>query len=138
LKRTILIASHHQLAAGMADTLQYITHVDLTVDVVTAYMDNTPVDAQIDSALSHIADENELFIFTDIMAGSVNQGFIKYLDRPHTHLITGMNLPVIMGVALNYQENYLSEDEVRKLVNEGKDALQYIDKQMLTMSDDDE
>lgn len=138
MTRTLIIASHHRLAAGMADTLDYITNTSLPVQVLTAYMDNVPVDNQITHLMKSIKADSEVFIFTDIMAGSVNQGFIPYLNRPHTHLITGMNLPVLMSIALCPDKQYLTKEKVKTLVDEAKEALKYVDLADMSLDADDE
>lgn len=126
MQRKIIIASHHQLAEGMADTIAYITNTTADIQTLCGYMDNTPVNGQIDAIMAKVPVEDEVFIFTDLLAGSVNQGFAKFLERPHTHLITGMNLPIIMSIVLNFQTDYLTTEDVSSLVNQAKEALIYV------------
>lgn len=87
MKRHYVIASHTKLAAGMADTLKFFVTKDIDLIVLTAYVDNKPIDAQVKNIFSNISAEDEIIILTDIMGGSVNQQFFSYIYRPHTHVI---------------------------------------------------
>jgi len=43
MERKIVLASHHRLAAGLKDTLDFITNGMADVIALTAYLDNQPV-----------------------------------------------------------------------------------------------
>lgn len=138
MKRIIVIASHHKLALGMTDTLRYITNTDLEIITLAAYLDNTPVNQQIEKIMAKIPQTAETFIFTDMMAGSVNQGFEKYLDQDHTHLITGMNLPLIMAIALDSSPEYLTTTAIENLISEAQASIIYVNNAKVEIDEDDE
>ena len=138
MDRKIVIASHHAMAKGIEDTLKYLTHTDLDVCVLCAYMENKKIDSEVANVMSKFKKEDEVFIFTDIASGSVNQKFYKYINRPHTHIIAGMNLPIIMSVALNNSQEYFSEEIIKKLVNQVKDSLVYVNLSNKNMDKEDE
>ncbi len=51
---------------------------------------------------------------TDLMVGSVNQKFFKYRTRPHTHIVSGMNLPLAFQIAMEPQrEVYYGRENER-------------------------
>lgn len=138
MDRKIVIASHHAMAKGIEDTLKYLTHTDLDVCALCAYMENKKIDSEVANVMSKFKKEDEVFIFTDIASGSVNQKFYKYINRPHTHIIAGMNLPIIMSVALNNSQEYFSEETIKKLVNQAKDSLVYVNLSNKNMDKEDE
>ena len=138
MDRKIVIASHHAMAKGIEDTLKYLTHTDLDVCVLCAYMENKKIDSEVANVMSKFKKEDEVFIFTDIASGSVNKKFYKYINRPHTHIIAGMNLPIIMSVALNSSQEYFSEETIKKLVNQAKDSLVYVNLSNKNMDKEDE
>ena len=138
MDRKIVIASDHAMAKGFEDTLKYLTHSDLDVCVLCAYMENKKIDTEVANVMSKFKKEDEVFIFTDIASGSVNQKFYKYINRPHTHIIAGMNLPIIMSVALNSSQEYFSEEAIKKLVNQAKDSLVYVNQSKKSLDKEDE
>ena len=71
--RKIVLASHHLLADGLKDTIQYLMSTLTDIKSVSAYMDNVPVEKQLKEALGEINEDDEYIIFTDMLGGSVNQ-----------------------------------------------------------------
>lgn len=99
--RKIVLASHHLLADGLKDTIQYLMPTLTDIKSVSAYMDNVPVEKQLKEALGEINEDDEYIIFTDMLGGSVNQEAVKYLQYPNVYVITGMNLPIVLSVCLS-------------------------------------
>ena len=136
--RKIIIASHHKLAAGLKDTLDYILGgVDNVVDI-SAYIDNKPVNETIDAVLEDLAASDEIIVFTDLLGGSVNQAFFSYLSRDHFHVITGVNLPVIMTIALQPNDTYLTDDMIQSAITEAREQLIYVNDFVAKLAIDDE
>lgn len=140
MERKIILASHSQLAAGMKATLGFFTSDIADVIAFTAYDDNEPIDGKIKSLIQGFSPETELIVFTDVSSGSVNQQFMRYLDRPHFQLISGMNLPLVMGFALLPTDQYIDTDQIDKLVAEAREQLVYVNAKVAatTLDDDDE
>lgn len=132
--RKIIIASHHRLAEGMADTLNFLSAYP-NVSVLNAYVDEQNIDDQIQKIMEDIHDE-EVFIFTDMLGGSVTQKFVPYMDKK-THLICGMNLPLVLTIALGHDEVY-NEKEINELIQEAREALLYVNTYKIMNQDDDE
>ncbi|WP_445991730.1 PTS sugar transporter subunit IIA, partial [Klebsiella pneumoniae] len=68
--------------------------------------------------------QDELIVITDIFAGSVNNEFVRFLSRPHFHLLSGLNLPLIIDLLIS-----AAEDNTEKLITEAltnaKESIQY-------------
>lgn len=138
MKRKIVIASHKRMAEGMKETLQYITGTQDEIVSISAYLDNTPVEEQIDDLMESYQSDDEVIIFTDILSGSVNQKFMNYLNRAHTHIVTGVNLPILMAIMLHPSNVYLSKNDILTLINEARQALIYVNSIDEFIDDDDE
>lgn len=67
--RKIVLASHHLLADGLKDTIQYLMSTLTDIKSVSAYMDNVPVEKQLKAALGEINEDDEYIIFTDMLGG---------------------------------------------------------------------
>lgn len=138
MKRKIILASHHKLAIGLADTLNFISNNAADVTDLAAYMDNVPVDQQVEKLMGTISDDTEVIILTDMLAGSVNQQFFKYRERPHTHIISGMNLPLALAIALEPADKEITSKRMEELVEQAKEAIVYVNEMTVEADDDDE
>lgn len=63
----IIIASHHKMAEGLKDTLNYITGGHGNVHALSAYLNNTSIQEEIDELLKDIKEEDEVLVFTDLL-----------------------------------------------------------------------
>ena len=138
VKRKIIIASHNKLAFGMKETLGYITGDVSHVVEISAYLDNTPVDEAIKASLADVSADDEVIILTDLLGGSVNQAFFPYLNHEHFHVITGMNLPVLMSLALQPTNTYLDAATIHQAIAEARDQLIYVNDFVAAMAVDDD
>lgn len=74
-------------------------------------------------------------VFTDLLGGSVNQEFVRQL-KPNVHVIAGMNLPIIMTLLLQLENQPLSEELITQSIEEAKNQIIYVN-QFLKESVDD-
>ena len=132
MKRTIVLASHHRLAEGLKDTLDFISGGGQDIVTLAAYLDNQPVEKQVDEVMTAFSADRDVVVLTDMTAGSVNQKFFKYRTRPHTHIISGMNLPLALGVAME------PDARIDALIQEAKDAIVNVNEIQVEEDDDDE
>ena len=138
MKRHFIIASHSRLASGMADTIRFFAGDVVELTSLDAYLDNRPIEEQVTRLVEAVPEDDETLIFTDILSGSVNQKFMPYVARPHTHLISGMNLPILVALSMESQEEYLKEETIRHLVEESRQQLVYVNGMPADENDEDE
>lgn len=138
MKRKIILASHHQFASGLADTVNFISNNAADIVALTAYMDNQPVEQQVKSLMASISAEVEIVILTDMLAGSVNQQFFNYRMRPHTQIISGMNLPLALAIALEPTDHELTDQRVCDLITQAQESIVSVNQMSIEMDDDDE
>ena len=163
--RKIVLASHHLLADGLKDTIQYLMPTLTDIQSVSAYMDNVPVKffkgiapaqyvafttqssvgtipvtlRQLKEALGEINEDNEYIIFTDMLGGSVNQEAVKYLQYPNVYVITGMNLPIVLSVCLSLAScEKVNEDVIRNAIDDAKSQIVYVNDVMKNMRVDED
>ena len=135
--RKIILASHHLMAEGLKDTLQYIVSSLDHIEAVCAYMDNVPVEQQLKKAIGEIDKNDEYIIFTDMLGGSVNQQFCPYVND-HRHLICGINLPCALSLVLQPQDMPLTAETIRTIVEESRSHLIYVNEYNDGANEDDE
>lgn len=127
VKRHIVIASHSTLSAGMKNTLSFFLSASAqNISVITAYVNNLPIEQEIEEVFNKFLPEDEVVIFTDILSGSVNQKLYKYINRKHTHIIAGMNLPLIMGIMMEPSDEYLATEKINSIIEDARNQIQYV------------
>lgn len=138
MKRILILASHHNMAAGLRDSLNFVFGGEQETVALAAYVDNKPVDAAVKELMAGLSDEDEAVILTDMTAGSVNQQFFPYINRPHTHLVSGMNLPLAFTIAMEPQDEYITADRMREIVEESRAEMKYCNDLAAEGDDEDE
>lgn len=136
MKRVLIIASHYKLADGLKESLNFISGGIQETIALSAYVDNQPIEAAVDALMGQFGEEDELVILTDLTSGSVNQQFFRFRDRPHTHIVSGMNLPLALQVAMEPQDAYISEEHMRQMIEDAKQEIKYVNE--ITDDGDDE
>ena len=141
MMKKIIIASHHKLASGFKDTLEYIVPNTVEVLDINAYIDTDTIENEMVSFFEKFDKDEQIFVFTDLLGGSVNQEFVKYINIRNVELIAGMNLPLILSISLAISEgSQLSSEEIQSLVEESKQQIVYVNEYISQqdLDDDDE
>lgn len=138
MERKIVLASHHRFADGLRDTVEFITGglSKKRIITLTAYLDNTPIEENVEKLMEDFPNTTEVIVLTDMMAGSVNQTFFSYRSREHTHIVSGMNLPLTLAFVMESQEDYLTNKRAREIVAEAQRSVVYIND--IKIGDDDD
>lgn len=136
----IIIASHHKLAEGFKDTLEYIAPNTVEIIDINAYMENVPLQNEIEEVLKQFSKTEQIFVFTDLLGGSVNQEFAKKISEYNIELISGVNLPIILTIALNIGGGEVSPETIRQAIEEAKSQIVYVNDSINTqeLDEDDE
>ena len=127
--RKIILARHDRLAAGFKSTLNYLNPNLGTIEVINGYLVNVPIDHEIEQVLTAVDwQQDEVLTFTDLLGGSINQAFTKYLVYPHFHLVTGMNLPLVLSclMSLPAADQYLDPQKLRQLIKDAQQQIIYV------------
>lgn len=138
MKRVLVLASHHRMADGLKDSLLFVSSSEVEVVALSAYVDNQPIDDAVKSLMEGFAPEDEVIVLTDMTSGSVNQKFFPYVSRPHTHLVSGMNLPLAFTIAMEDADDYLSAERMREIVEESRAEMKYVNDLASEGDDEDE
>ena len=138
MERILVTASHHKMAEGLKQTLEFVSGGGQKTVSLSAYVDNSPVEETIKGLMDGFDPEDEIVVLTDLTSGSVNQQFFKYRNRPHTHIISGMNLPLAFQIAMEPQDDYISVERMREIVEEAKNEMKYVNDMLDDGDDEDE
>ena len=91
----------------------------------------------VEETLAAIPPEDEVIVCSDVFGGSVNNEFMKQLrNRNHMHLITGMNLPLLMQLFLSVEED--TEKMIHDIVNSEDTRVKYCNDMLRSAAKEEE
>lgn len=135
--KKIIIATHHKLAEGFKKTLNYIAPNTVDIIAINGYIDDEPIENQIEKALDQFDSNDQILVFTDLLGGSVNQSFAKTLEEKEIKLVSGLNLPVLLTLAIQFNGNDLTDDDIRSALKDAREQLVYVNDALTEQDMDD-
>ena len=137
--RRFIFASHHKLAYGLKDTVDFLTGATKTIYDINAYLDDETkdIDTVVAELFASFDDEDEVVVLVDMMGGSVYQKFYPYMSDK-VHVICGMNLPMALSFVLAPEDEHLTSEAVEEMLMECKNQLVYVNKLAASVDEDDE
>ncbi len=130
--RKILIATHATYAEGIRAAAALILGKQPAITTICAYTEGVFLEEELEEYFGACAPEDEVVVLTDLYGGSVNQACMKYMDRPGVHLLTGVNLALLLQV-ITMEEG----EELREAVKEAREQVSYVNETMTAMVNDD-
>ncbi len=114
--RHVILASHGNLARGMADTIGMIVgEANNLSTFVLERDDKDPISNQVRRELDSFDPADEVIICTDMVGSSVNNDMVGLLgDYPQVTLISGMNLPLVITLVMD--EGPSSDEELATVI----------------------
>lgn len=120
-----IIATHGYLADGYISAIRVLTGKD-GLYAVNAYTEEMfDVFERLQELIDTFDEKEDVMIFTDVISGSTTQSASRLLMRPHTHCITGINLPLVLELVL--AEKPMEVSCIRQMLEEAKEQMIYID-----------
>ena len=135
--KKIIVATHYRLAEGLKSTFDYIAPNTVEIIAISAYLENVSVESQVQAALDQFESGEQILVFTDLLGGSVNQTFAKFLDSYNIELIAGVNLPVLMTLALAIGGGDLGETTIRQALEDSRQQIVYVNDMLQEQAMDD-
>lgn len=137
--RRFIFASHHKLAYGLKDTVDFLTGATKIIYDINAYLDDETkdIDTVVAELFASFDDEDEVIVLVDMMGGSVYQKFYPYMSDK-VHVICGMNLPMALSLVLAPEDERLTSEKVEQVLMDCKNQLVYVNKMAASVDEDDE
>ena len=137
--RRFIFASHHKLAYGLKDTVDFLTGATKIIYDINAYLDDETkdIDTVVAELFASFDDEDEVVVLVDMMGGSVYQKFYPYMSEK-VHVICGMNLPMALSLVLAPEDEPLTCEKVEQVLMDCKNQLVYVNKMAVSVDEDDE
>lgn len=137
--RRFIFASHHKLAYGLKDTVDFLTGATKIIYDINAYLDDETkdIDTVVAELFASFDDEDEVVVLVDMKGGSVYQKFYPYMSEK-VHVICGMNLPMALSLVLAPEDERLTSEKVEQVLMDCKNQLVYVNKMAASVDEDDE
>lgn len=122
----IVLASHGGLADGARDTLDMIVGDVSNVHTISlARDDKDQVEDRALALIDSFDPSDAVYVLTDMLGSSVNNQMVSLqAKRPEVTVISGMNLPLILEIALS--EEPLSEAALAEVIEQSRAGIQNI------------
>lgn len=127
--KRIIVASHAAFAKGMISSLELIVGNSEQVDVIEAFtVDENPAE-KFDEIMSAYHKDDKVIVLTDLTAGSVNKLIAERLRDKKFYLISGINLAVLLELALAPEE-IIDDVYMEGVVESGKKDICFINRSL--------
>lgn len=125
-----LVATHGELAKGLIDTLQMILSADAEIGFFCMSKSKSGSDAESEiRELLSDSDVHQYIVFTDLFGGSVSNIFTMLLmEGKKFHLVTGVNLPLLIAVVLSAEED--PKNAIEEAIAEARQGIVYVNKRI--------
>ena len=109
----IFLSSHGHMASGIKSSLDILIGNTDKITVFDAYVDEKNVQDVLDNFYKTVSEDDDVLLLSDLYGGSVNQVMFTYLNRPNTRLVSGVNLALVLELAI---KETISDSELEELV----------------------
>ena len=132
--RRFIFASHHKLAYGLKDTVDFLTGATKIIYDINAYLDDETkdIDTVVAELFASFDDEDEVVVLVDMMGGSVYQKFYPYMSEK-VHVIC-----MALSLVLAPEDERLTSEKVEQVLMDCKNQLVYVNKMAASVDEDDE
>ncbi len=116
----VILASHGELALGALDTIRMIVGEVPNVHAVILRRDDTePITGKVEALIDGFADEDDVFVLTDMLGSSVNNAMVELMARrPRVRVVSGMNMPLVLTLVLG--DAKVTASELRSVIGEAR------------------
>lgn len=136
--RKYYLMTHGNMAEGIASTIQMLIGNKKPLQALIAYVNECDISVLSKPIFDDLERGHEVVVFTDVSHGSVNQYFVPFLKRDNLHVITGINLPLILSIMLINEDSKLEPDMILNEVEFAKEQIIYMNQHTIHITDEDE
>ncbi len=125
--RQYIFASHAHFATGIKESTELLSGARDNVHDLSMFVDGrTDVAEEAAKLLATFDPADDVIVCTDLFGGSVNNEFTKIVQtRPNTHLVTNMNLPLLIQL-LFVPESTPIDEAIRQIVEADDTKVKYV------------
>lgn len=137
--RYFLFASHGKFADGILDSVELITGKHENIWTLGAYInEDEDIKDQISKVRNKLGQDDELIVVTDLFGGSVNNEFMNLLHDKRIHLISGLNLALVIELVTMSDHVKDPVQLINVALHNSKKLIQYCNQELDEVRADDE
>lgn len=123
--KKVLIATHGKMASGIKRTAELLLGEMVDITTIDAYVEpDVDIEKQMEEFFERKEPEEQVFVFTDLQGGSVNQKLLPYSADANVILITGFNLPMLLQILM--AEEPVSRSEIEEYLQEARQEMKMV------------
>lgn len=131
----LFISSHGHFASGMKSSVEILMGPNPRITVFDAYVTQESVQENLDRFYETVEENDQVILLSDLYGGSVNQVMYTYLERPNTRLVAGVNLALVLELAVKEE---ISDEELEQLVEQSRTMLRIVELDRSDAKEEDE
>jgi mannose/fructose-specific phosphotransferase system component IIA len=131
----LFISSHGHFASGMKSSVEILMGPNPRITVFDAYVTQESVQENLDRFYETVEADDQVILLSDLYGGSVNQVMYTYLERPNTRLVAGVNLALVLELAVKEE---ISDKELEQLVEQSRTMLRIVELDRSDAKEEDE
>ena len=135
--RKYIIATHGYMAYGINTTLNMLIGEQENLTVVNANTDECKDPVQEFEKIIEENPDDDIVIMTDLFGGSVNNNAMQMIKSERVHVVTGINLAVVISPVLS-DSNTSTKQVIEEAIAGAKDMLIYCNELVTDSNDEDE
>lgn len=137
--RKLLVATHERFASGIMETLKLIMGENEDISEISAYVEpGFDMQKEAEKKIHELDEEDELIIVADIMGRSVANVFSSYIQSEKVHIITGLNLPLLISLAQDLNSDVSTDELIKNAIQMGREGIVDLNKMIEENSDIEE
>ena len=122
--RKLLVATHGRFASGIMETFKLIMGENEDISEISAYVEpGFDMQKEAEKKIHELNEEDELIIVADIMGGSIANTFSSYIQSEKIHIITGLNLPLLIGLAQDLDSDVSTDELIENAIQMGREGI---------------
>lgn len=135
--RKLLIATHGSFAKGILSAAEIIAGKKDGVVCINAYSEEKNIQEALERYFQSVTEQDQVIVLSDLFGGSVNQALMPYTKRGNVHLLTGMNLALLLELLMMDEEKKVTEEELRSLAEGSRQQIMYVNDVLASSYEDD-
>lgn len=117
--RHIIVATHGEMAKGIVHTAEFIMGKQECLHALAAYTQEClDFSKELNQLVEDLSKEGEVVVLTDLLGGSVNNEALSLLPFHKVHIITGVNLALVIQLLG-------SDADIPKSIEGAREAIMY-------------
>lgn len=124
-----IMASHGKLSSGFKSSVDILLGSSDDLIIFDSYVDERDPKTEIEKMIASTSEGETIVLLSDILGGSVNQIMMNHLVRPHTYLLTGVNLACLIELIVN--KDNISKEFLKNTLQQSKEAMSIIELDVL-------